>query len=101
MAFRVSAPAERDLADIGDYIALDNPSRAARFISEIEARFLEIARQPALYRLRDDIMEGIRAAPHGRYLIYFRCEADDKVVFLRVLHGARDQANSINHDPPR
>jgi toxin ParE1/3/4 len=100
MAFRVTAPAERDLADIGDYIALDNPSRAASFIDEIEARFTEIARRPSLYRLRDDVMAGIRAAPYGRYLIYFRHEADGEVVFLRVLHGARHQANSIDCEPP-
>jgi toxin ParE1/3/4 len=100
MAFRVTAPAERDLADIGDYIALDNPSRAASFIDEIEARFTEIARRPSLYRLRDDVMAGIRAAPYGRYLIYFRHESDGEVVFLRVLHGARDQATAIDCEPP-
>ena len=96
MAFRVTAPAERDLADIGDYIALDNRSRAASFIDEIEARFAEIASQPSLYRLRDEVMAGIRAAPHGRYLIYFRCEANGDVVFLRVLHSARDQAGTLS-----
>ena len=99
MAFRVTAPAERDLADIGDYIALDNPSRAARFINEIEARFTEIAKQPFIYRQRDDIMVGIRAAPHGRYLIYFRCDPSGHVVFLRVLHGARDQTDTFNQGP--
>jgi toxin ParE1/3/4 len=70
MGFRVTAPAERDLADIGDYIALDNRARAVSFIDELEARFAEIAAQPSLYRLRDEVMPGIRAAPHGRYLIY-------------------------------
>ena len=43
MAFRVTTVAERDLADIGDYIALDNHRRAASFIDEIEARVAEIA----------------------------------------------------------
>lgn len=95
MAFRVSSPAERDLADIGDYIALDNRARAASFIDEIEARFAEIAAQPALYRLRDEIMPNIRAAAHGRYLIYFRLEANGDVVFLRVLHSARDQGETM------
>jgi toxin ParE1/3/4 len=96
MAFRVTAPAERDLADIGDYIALENRSRAASFIHEIEARFAEIAARPGIYRLRDDVMPGIRAANHGRYLIYFRCETDGEVAFLRVLHSARDQATTLS-----
>jgi len=96
MGFRVTAPAERDLVDIADYIARDNLPRALSFIDEIEARFAQIASQPALYRLRDDVMPGIRAAGHGQYLIYFLCEEDGEVVFLRVLHGARDQAGSLS-----
>ena len=96
MAFGVTALAERDLADIGDYIALDNRRRAASFIDEIEPRFSEIAAQPSLYRLLDEVMAGVRAAPHGRYLVYFHCEANGDVVFLRVLHSARDQANTLS-----
>lgn len=96
MAYRVTAPAERDLADIGDYIALDNPVRAASFIDEIEARFAEIAEQPMHYRLRDEVLPGVRAAPHGRYLIYFRSERNGDVLFLRVLHSARDQPGTLS-----
>ncbi len=98
MGFRVSAPAERDLAEIGDFIALDNRAAALSFVAGIEARFAEIARQPALYRLRDEVMPGVRAAPHGRYLIYFLCESDGEVLFLRVLHSARDQAATLGFD---
>ncbi len=96
MAFRVTAPAERDLADIGDYIALDNRSRAASFIDEIEARFAEIAGRPTIYRLREEVLPDVRAANHGRYLIYFRCEENGDVVFLRVLHTARNQAGALS-----
>ena len=95
MAFRVTALAERDLADIGDYIALENRTRAVSFIAEIEARFAEIATRPNIYRLRGEVLPTIRAANHGRYLIYFRCEAKGDVVFLRVLHSARDQAGVL------
>ena len=95
MAFRVTALAECDLADIGDYIALENRTRAASFIAEIEARFAEIAAHPGIYRLRDEVLPDIRAANHGRYLIYFRCEAKGDVVFLRMLHSARDQAGIL------
>lgn len=97
MGFRVTAPAERDLTDIGDYIALDNRARALSFIVEIETRFKEIAARPSLYRPRDEVLPGVRAAAHGRYLIYFRCEDDGEVVFLRVLHSARDQASTFSN----
>ncbi len=98
MAFRVTVLAERDLANIGDYIALENRPRAASFIAEIEARFGEIAAQPTLYRQRDEVMRGIRAARHGRYMIYFRSATDGEVEFLRVLHGARDQARVFSEE---
>lgn|GEM_PF-2605507 len=68
---------------------------ALSFIAEIETRFAKIAATPHLHRLRDEVMPGIRAAVHGRYLIYFRCEDDGDVVFLRVLHGAREQAGGL------
>ena len=55
MSFRVSPKAERDLQEIGDYIAFDNPTRALSFIQEIEKRFTEIAQHPELYRRRDEI----------------------------------------------
>lgn len=98
MTFRVTKLAERDLAEIGDYIALDNRVRALSFISEIEARFADIAERPAAYRLRHEIMPSVRVAVHGRYLIYFYCEADGEVVFLRILHSARDQQGIFNGD---
>jgi len=89
VTFRVTKQAEHDLEEIGDFIALDNRARALSFVMEIEARFAEIAQQPQQFRLRDEIMPGLRAARHGRYLIFFAVE-DAGVVFLRVLHGARD-----------
>ena len=90
--------AEHDLAEIGDFIALDSRAAALAFVAGIEARFTDIARQPALYRLRGEVMPGVRAATHGRYLIYFLCEHDDEVLFLRVLHSARDQSAAMRSD---
>jgi toxin ParE1/3/4 len=90
MPFRVSPNAEQDLQDIGDYIALDHPARALSFVMEIEMRFQEIARQPELFRLRDEIFPGIRAALHGRYMIFFTIAQDGMVDFVRVIHGARN-----------
>jgi toxin ParE1/3/4 len=90
MPFRVSLKAEHDLQDIGDYIALDNPPRAFSFVTEIEKRFGEIARQPKLFRLRDEICPGIRTALHGNYMIFFTIANDGVVDFVRVLHGARN-----------
>ncbi|WP_207101817.1 type II toxin-antitoxin system RelE/ParE family toxin [Paracoccus shandongensis] len=86
----VILPAARaDLFEIGDFIALDNPEQAASFVAEIEARIRQIAERPGSFPARDDLYEGLRAARHGRYLIFF-VEAGDEVRIVRVLHGARD-----------
>ncbi|AEO49778.1 plasmid stabilization system protein [Rhodospirillum rubrum F11] len=86
----VILPAARlDLIEIGDFIALDNPERAASFVAEIEARMIQAADRPASFPTRDELHEGLRSARHGRYLIFF-IEDGDEVRVVRVLHGARD-----------
>lgn len=90
MARLVILPAARaDLIEIGDFIALDNPDRAVSFVAEIEARMREVAERPGSFSARDELYPGLRAARHGRYLIFF-LEVGDEVRVVRVLHGARD-----------
>jgi len=86
----VILPAARaDLIDIGDFIALDNPPRAASFVAEIEAKIVEIGERPGSFQKRNDLHPGLRHAPHGRYLIFF-IERDGQVQIVRVLQGSRD-----------
>ena len=90
MAHLVILPAARaDLVEIGDFIAQDDPRRAASFVAEIEAKMRAAAERPGSFPSRDELHEGLRAARHGRYLIFF-VEAGDEVRVVRVLHGARD-----------
>lgn len=90
MARLVVLPAARaDLIEIGDFIALDNPERAASFVAEIGAKMREAAERPRSFPARHEIFEGLRSARYGRYLIFF-VETDDEVRIVRVLHGARD-----------
>lgn len=81
--------AERDLEEIGDYIATDNPARAVTFIREIRSQCERIARVPLSYRARPELGAGIRTCPHKRYVIVFKPEKT-RVLIVRVLHGARD-----------
>lgn len=90
MARLIVLPAARaDLIEIGDFIALDNPERAASFVAEIEAVMKAAAERPDSFPARGDLHEGLRSARHGRYLIFF-LEAEGEVRIVRVLHGARD-----------
>lgn len=81
--------AEQDLEEIGDYIAADNPSRAVSFVREIRAHCAKIASSPLSYVARPELGAGIRTCTHARYLIVFKPSAEE-VLFVRVLHGARD-----------
>lgn len=90
MAKLVILPAARaDLIDIGDFIALDNRSRAASFVAEIKAKIVEVGERPGSFQKRDELHKGLRHARHGRYLIFF-IEKDGEVQIVRVIEGSRD-----------
>jgi toxin ParE1/3/4 len=80
---------ERDLQEIGDYIAKHNPTRALSFVEEIEEKIQSIGDNPLIYRLRPEIGPEARGAVHGRYLILFRL-MDNYIFVERVVNGARD-----------
>jgi toxin ParE1/3/4 len=86
----LSGEAERDLEEIGDYIARDNPRRALSLVAELRAKCLDLAQGPLGYPLAPRYeTQGVRRRLHGAYLIFFHANAD-KIVVLHILHGARD-----------
>jgi toxin ParE1/3/4 len=87
---RFLARVERDLAEIGDYIALDNPRAAIAFVEAIRRHCNLLASSPFIGRSRPDIHPAVRAFTHGRYLVFYRLlAAQDRVEILRVWHGRR------------
>lgn len=83
--------AEQDLEEIGDYIATDNPIRAHTFVQEIRTHFSRIAESPTAYPRRQELGDNVRTCLHGRYVVFFRFDANQHViVILRVLHSARE-----------
>jgi len=85
----ISPAAWADLIDIGDFIALDNPLRAASFVAWTEAKIVEAGERPGSFQKRYDPREGPRPARNGRYPI-FVVEAVDEVRIVRVIQGSRD-----------
>ena len=82
--------AEADLMAIGEYIAQDNPDRAARFVAEILDSCASLADLPRAFPLVPRYKQrGIRRRGHGRYLIFYRI-VSDQIEVLHVLHGAQD-----------
>lgn len=86
----VSANAEADLEEIGDWIARDNPIRAASFVRELREACLSLAEMPRAFPVVPHRPNsGIRRKPYRSYLIYYSA-GKDRVEILHVLHGARD-----------
>jgi len=48
MRFIITPLAERDIEDIGDYIARDNPRRALGFITELRGQCARLAKTPQI-----------------------------------------------------
>ena len=88
-----SPEARRDLVEIGDYIARDSLINARRFVAKLREQCKRIGERPLAYPFRDKDA-GIRFAPLGRYLIFFRV-TDDTVRIERILHSARNLSVAI------
>jgi toxin ParE1/3/4 len=78
-----------DLESIGDYIARDNPRRAASYVAELRRQCVKIAGNPAGYRLRPEVADGIRSCAYGNYVIFFTVDTD-ALLIVRILHGGMD-----------
>ena len=95
MAVIVKNPrAKRDLLEIWDYIADDSETRADAFITRFDEKFRLLAERSGLGRSRDELAEGVRSLPVGRYIIFFR-PIPNGVEIVRVLHSARDLNTSF------
>lgn len=88
-AVAFSPRARQDLVEIGDCIARDSRANARRFVARLMEQCQRIGRAPMGYPGREDLAPGLRMAPVGRYVIFFRV-IDDTVRVERVLHGARN-----------
>lgn len=92
----LSPRAAIDLEEIAEYIARDNPVRAASFVAELEAKCRAVAETPELYPTRTDLAPGLRMAVHGRYLVLYRDQLDENAVRIeRVVHGSRNLSRLI------
>ncbi|WP_246072673.1 type II toxin-antitoxin system RelE/ParE family toxin [Extensimonas perlucida] len=71
---------------IGDYIARDNPRRAASFVRELRAQCRKLTQSPQAYKPRPELGKGMRSCAHGNYLVVFYEEAG----LVRIVLGAMD-----------
>ena len=90
MAVIVLQPrAKADLSDIWQFIAEDSDDQADAFIDLIDQKFQLLAQQSRSGRRREELAEGLRSFPVGRYVIFY-LPISGGVQIVRVLHGGRD-----------
>lgn len=95
MIVEISAEAERDLEEIADRIAQDNPQRALTFVRELRTACFGLADFPERFSLVPRYeAHDIRHRVHGNYLIFYRVE-QARVVVIHVRHGAMDYAGLL------
>jgi len=92
-----SPKSRQDLLDIGDFIAKDSRANARRFVAQLIEQCQRIGRTPMGYASREDLAAGLRMAPLGRYVIFFRV-LDGTVRIERVVHGARNLPAVLGRD---
>jgi toxin ParE1/3/4 len=95
MPYRVSKNAQRDLEEIFLYWANRAGLRVAdRLIDRITDRFWILGEHPDAGRASEDIGDGVRCFPAGKYLIYYR-KTRTGIDILHVFHGARHQKRAF------
>lgn len=87
--YRLTPEAANDLDEITGFIAADNPQAAARLIDSLQEKCQALAEMPGIGRSREELALNLRSAHVGKYVIFYRPEAEG-VEILRVVHGARD-----------
>jgi toxin ParE1/3/4 len=90
--------AARDLEDIAYYTATSQESLAAArdFVWMLQEKFLLLAENPDVGRVREELTGARRASPHAlrgfpvnKYVVFYEPTAEG-VRILRVLHASRD-----------
>lgn len=90
MKLAYSHRAERDLEEIGNRIALDNPDRAESFIIELRAACEGLRQFPLRFpRARRYSQDFIRQRAFQNYLIIYAVTSD-VVTVIHIGHGSRE-----------
>jgi addiction module RelE/StbE family toxin len=88
MKVRFTRAAQRDLAQIYDYISRDSPDIASRFVARLIERARELSGNPSQGRETDEPDVRVIVAPRLRYLVFYTVSADE-VHITHIRHASR------------
>lgn len=77
------------MTNIFIYFAEESTQIAGDFVTDIHKKLEWIAQVDFTGSPRDHVSKGLRAFPYRKRCIYYRTY-DDKIVILRIMHGAQD-----------
>jgi toxin ParE1/3/4 len=90
VAVVITESALADLEDIENYISLDSPAIARKFISSIFDKIDQLHTYPESGKYVPEIKDSsIRELLINKYRIVYQFDANSKVNILRVVHGSR------------
>ena len=93
---RFTTPADADLEAIGDWIAQEDPLRAATFIVALRKAALALSKYSRRYPVASPLTGlDIRKRLYRDYLIFYRVP-EQEVQILRVVHAARDWVTVVH-----
>ena len=86
-------PAARDELDhIFAWIAEGSPRAAFEMVARIEAKIIRLASPGLTHTGRPGLVESTRELLEWPYIIVYKVdEANDEIVIISVMHGARDR----------
>ena len=85
MNFRLTPRALRDVSDIGDRIAIDDPRAAQKLVGAFRDCWRLLANYPFSGRSRDDLTTRLRQVFVKPYICFYFVE-DSGVLIARVFH---------------
>lgn len=90
MKLRFSRLSRNDLFSIGEWIARDNPSRAAEYVIELENACKRLTDFPLTgAKIGRYNKQDVRRKVQGSHLVLYTMR-QDTLFILRVVHGAQD-----------
>lgn len=89
-SFELSGPAVRDLRQIYDWIAEDDPAAADRVMLDLREAMARLVEVPGLGHVREDLGDpSLRVWTVHRYVIIYQPDAEPLTI-VRVLSGYRN-----------
>ena len=95
----ITATAEQDLEAIGDYIAEDNPRKAAETVLRIVRKIEQLDSFPERHQVQEHLPGAHRFLVVGNYLAVYRID-EEHVYIVRVVQGSRDMTVLLGGDDP-